>query len=159
MIFRIVRSKRFQIVAGCALALTGVGFVWAQEKVDARWQEMQDKLAVMRAELEAESGVREPLGGEGTEGNAWDEYDQAMVWMREDQRGWELGLAAQGASRATRDVRHAETRRLVKELATPLAAVQRGARCSMALRSKVSPEEERARRLTTRDTRALIEVL
>jgi hypothetical protein len=134
MIFRFLRSPRFKIMVGVSLALVGMAYVTAKSKVDGRWDEMKDRLAEVRGELESMSNVREPLGGVATEGIAWEAYDEAFAWMKENVEGNDMFLALQAASESGAGERRLETHRLALELAIPLAAIQRGARCHNATR-------------------------
>ncbi len=123
------RAQIFLLSTDIRLAGLAVA-AWAiDSKSGAQWQAMQDRLAVVEAELSAISYEREPLGGPGTTGRAWDSYSKAYEGMLARPGAKDLLEAAAKAAKSEPEMRRRETARLAQVLSVELAELQRGARC------------------------------
>ncbi len=129
MLLPFLRTPIFLISTGIGLAGLAVAAWTLDSKSDAQWQAMQDRLVAIESELGAISYEREPLGGPGTAGRAWDAYSKAYEGLLARSKVSDLLGVASSAAKAGPEVRRAETARLTQDLSFELAEVQRGARC------------------------------
>jgi hypothetical protein len=66
------------IVFGGLAVLVIASVVWIGRAADRRWAEMERRVRELDAEVRGRDPARPPLRGEGTDGNAWDEYLKAV---------------------------------------------------------------------------------
>ena len=159
MVFKFLRSPRFLISAGIGLAAVSMAVLIFEAKTDARWQAMEDLLQEIQSDLDSQSYVREPLGGQGIAGLAWDGYADAYEGMRKHTDVIKLGKAVFKASVADAESRSKEAVRLVEILYEELAAVQRGAGCLDATPPIDWSKGTEQRVPTLLDTAVLVDVL
>ena len=123
-----VKNPRFLVGVGGVLTVLSVGVVTVKVQGDRSWGRLEARLLEMQQEQEQIDYVREPLGGPGEPGLAWDGYWGALEELASDEAVIELYRSSIGGLEGEASERRQATARLVEAMESELELVRRGAR-------------------------------
>src|SRR6185436_14217724 len=78
--------KILSAVVGAILLIVLAVSIWTSIVADRRAAAMERQVAALREEIEKTTPLRLPRRGEALEGNAWDDFNQALAVTTRDQR-------------------------------------------------------------------------